>query len=226
MNAMNEQHDSWDEAVSRRLSRLSSLPVDVSRLEKRLEHAMGGAAAGGGHLQRLHHWWGAVSGVAAAVVLAMVVGLLVSDGGSPAVAGALELSQLHQKLVAGELQAMQVGSIDEANAALADQNAAAPQLPRSAFGQVKSCCISGVEGRIVACVLLAYEGKLVTLTVADGRDLCSAMGANLQRGDHSFMAHKVDGVQMVMANEGDRWLCVMGDLPADRLADLAVKIKF
>ena len=41
-----------------------------------------------------------------------------------------------------------------------------------------------------------------------------------------FHGHEKSGIPMMMANRGDRWLCVMGDLDYQQLADIAAKIDF
>ena len=113
-----------------------------------------------------------------------------------------------------------------ANRMLAAQHSGAPLLPRQMSGDVKSCCLRQVQGVIVACALLEHQGRTVSLVVADGKDLCSRQGQRFERGGREFIAHQMNGLQMVMAGDGDRWLCVMGDVPPEQLVDLAAGVEF
>jgi len=52
------------------------------------------------------------------------------------------------------------------------------------------------------------QASPVTLVVARGRDFAHAMGEKVTVGSREFFAHEVNGVQMVMGNEGDHRLLV------------------
>ncbi len=52
------------------------------------------------------------------------------------------------------------------------------------------------------------------------------MGTFIEIDGRTFFGHELNGICMMMANQDNRWLCVMGDLTYDQLANLAAKIEF
>ena len=217
--------DRLDAALAKRLAQLAGTPVDTTRLQRRLREAMRNEGAPRAALP-LRRWWRPLSSVAAALVAVGVIGWLLVAGSSPAVAAPNELFRLHQGLVDGEVHAELVSGVDEANRQIAAQWAQAPRIPRPNRGSIKSCCLHRVQDVRVACVLMEYAGQPVTLVVAPGKQLCSAKGLTITRAGRQFIAHKQDGLQMVMTHHDDRWLCVMGELPTEQLVDLAEGIVF
>jgi len=82
-----------------------------------------------------------------------------------------------------------------------------------------------MQGRLVAAALMDCQGQPVTLVVARGRDFAHPMGRAITIDSRTFTTHELNGVPMVMGNEADLWLCVMGDGPADDLAQVAAGIR-
>jgi hypothetical protein len=221
-----------DKATAHRLSGLSSLPVDIATAQSRLDLALGRPAS-----VPTWHWWRPLGSIAAVVLIAVSIGWLLSQSGSPAVAAPLDVVQLHRAMVSGEAMMMAANSIEQANQQIAQQQADAPRLPGvlgatsgdphpGAGAAIQSCCFHNVQGVLVAAVLMEYEGQAVTLVIADGKDFVSPMGRVIQRGERRLIGHQANGLEMVMANQDDAWLCVMGPLSQDKLADLAARIKF
>ena len=225
---MADEHDNLerlDDATSRRLARLGERAVDTSRLEARLEAALGPAPAR--RARPAHRWLSPAAGIAAALVAAVSLFLVLSHQAPPAAAAAVELSQLHHDLVTGLIPATPVTSIADANAWIDSQQAGAPQLPRDMAGtRVQSCCLRDVQGEIVAVVLMEHQGKPVTLVVAAAKGFALPMGEAFERDGRELFGHTVGGVRMMMDHHDDRWLCVMGDLAYTELADLAAGIEF
>ena len=86
-------------------------------------------------------------------------------------------------------------------------------------------CMCRLPRKLVAIALMDYQEQPVTLVVARGRDFAHPMGQPITIESRAFSAHKLNGIQMVMGNEGDLWLCVMGDVSADSLAQVAAGIR-
>ncbi|MCC7145203.1 MAG: hypothetical protein IT443_02020 [Phycisphaeraceae bacterium] len=220
-----------DDLTARRLAKLSQAPVDTRALQERIQAAWAAeqhraaASFSSRWSFRAHHLAKVWGSLAAALAIVGLVGWLMLAGSSPAQAAPLAFSRLHKSLLSGQ-DVAQVISIQEANDMIAQQQQGLPRLPREIGPAVRGCCVQDVQGVIVACVVMEHQGQPVTLVVARGKDLCSMMGQQLTSHGRHLVAHEVEGVRMVMGNEGDHWLCVMGDLPTETLAEIAASVKF
>ena len=224
MNDEQRQLDDLNRATSRRLARLGDAEVDTSRLVSRLDAALGGESARPVIVAR--RWRQPVFALAATVAVAVSIAVVLMTGSEPVAAAPLELTRLHRGLVNGDVATVRVDSFEQANQVIADQHSGAPHLPAYSGVAVRSCCLTNVQGVLVAAVVLEHKGHAVTLVVANGRDFSMPMGQVLERGGQRLFAHEMDGLQMVMANQGEYWLCVMGDVPVAELADLAGQVRF
>ncbi|MEQ9453760.1 MAG: hypothetical protein RLN76_04100 [Phycisphaeraceae bacterium] len=225
-----------DRATADRLERLGQRPIDTARLEQRLAAALRDEAqAERGNVlvgtsssrMRITGWLRPAASLAA--VFALVVGLAITLNTSTprASAAVLKLSTLHHELVAGRLDITPATTIEQANRRIAEQRASAPALPGGFEGvRVQSCCLVDVQGRLAAVAVLQDGEVLITLVVAQAPDFAHEMGVRIDIDGRRFFGHELDGVRMMMANRGDRWLCVMGDRSYERLARLAADAEF
>lgn len=223
-----EPFDQLEHATSQRLARLAARPVDTMHLQRRLDKVLAaeaGSATSNGSTA-WQRWWRPISSAAAAILIGLTLGWFALESGtSPAMAAPTELAKIHFEVANGLAPHLEVSSVAEANQLLADQIngvVAVPQLP----GTMKSCCLHAHAGTMLTCALIEQDGRLITVAMADGAKLHSPKGQTLTRGGRTFFAHTTNGINMVMAHEGDRWLCVMGELDFDELADVAAQIKF
>jgi hypothetical protein len=46
------------------------------------------------------------------------------------------------------------------------------------------------------------------------------------RNGTTYRAQSVGRINMVMTERNGRWLCLMGEVPADRLVDVAAQVQF
>jgi hypothetical protein len=220
--------DRLDRATSARLAKLAGRPVDTSRLEQSLEQALRSETGREPDTSPLpfRRWWRPITTAAAAILIVVTIGWLALDGGtSPAMAAPSELAQIHFDVTNDLAPHLKVSSVAEANQLLADQSngfVPIPELP----GELLSCCLHQHVGATLTCALIELDGHLITVAMADGAKLHSPDGRAMTRDGKRFVAHTVNGINMVMANEGDRWLCVMGDATTQELLDVAVKIRF
>jgi hypothetical protein len=224
-----------ERATSARLARLGARPVDTTDLERRLERAIAaevepdrGNAAGIERPSLPAAWrrgWRLITSSAAVVLIVVTIGWLVLDGGtSPAMAAPAELAQIHYDVANGLSPHLKVSSVAEANQLLADQSngvVPVPELP----GVMMSCCLHQHAGTTLTCALIERDGQLITVAIADGAKLHSPHDKTITRGNRQFVAHTANGINMVMAHAGDRWLCVMGEVDFEQLADVAVKVR-
>jgi len=225
-----------DDATSRRLAQLGQRHVDVSSLENKLGAAMADTSPADlphtrkpsqAHTYPIRHWLRPVAGIAAALALAVTLFIALSTSTPQASAAVFELSELHRDLVAGKIELQTVASSTEANQWIATQRESAPDLPGHIAGaRVQSCCLSDVQGELVAVAVLSDGEATVTLVVAQAPNFAHEMGTRIQVDGKSFFGHELNGIRMMMANQDDRWLCVMGDRSYEELAKIAASIEF
>jgi len=117
-----------DQAIANRLSKLRSMPVDTSSLDRALRRQVPAPPARGGMSWLLSIR--PLRAVAASVAILLVISaILISTISAPAMASPTQMAQFHRDLVAGVTPAMRVDSIDAANRALAAQSPQSPQVP-------------------------------------------------------------------------------------------------
>lgn len=225
-----------DTATARRLARLGQHTVDTSGLERKLNSALmdDGSAhktinhqSHSGRSLQIRHWLRPAASIAAAIALAVTLFVAIGTYTPQASAAVIELSQLHKDIVSGHVALSPVTSVAEANEWIASQQASAPALPEHIAGtRVQSCCLAEVRGELAAVAVLENANATVTLVVAEAPNFAHEMGTIIEIDGRTFFGHEQNGIRMMMGNQGDRWLCVMGDLTYDQLANLAAKINF
>ena len=219
-----DEHDeALNQAVSARLAKLRTMPVDTSNLDKALR----------AQIPSSRREWRILSfrplrALAASVVLvsAIAAAIMLSASSGPALADAAQMAQVHQDIVAGRIPVMQVASIGEANRMLNSQSPGAPTLPQMPESHVMACCMKSVHNKMMACVLLKDEGVPVTLAVASAADMKLAPAPITTRSGIDYRVQKVGNLSMVMTEQDGKWLCLIGQMPADRLIDVAAQLRF
>jgi len=235
---MNNPHDEdrLDQATAARLARLAARPVDTRSLERRLERAMaatqdpadtadGRRGAGAVPIAWRRAWRPIVSAAAVILLGVTLAWFALNHTASPAMAAPAALAQVHYDIARGLAPDLKVASVEQANQLLADQAngvVPVPELP----GIMKSCCLQPHAGTTLTCALIERDGRLITVAIADGAKLHSPRGKTITRGDRRFIAHTAQHINMVMAHQADRWLCVMGEIDFEQLADIAAEIRF
>lgn len=252
MRTNSDNPERLDSATSDRVAHLGSRDIDTTALEAKIRASLEAVAddvtprpqaeLAAGILPdgdeewmsretlpsfKISQWLMRAGSIAAIVAIAAMVIFFPVDSGQQAIASTFDLSTLHHELVDGRLAEAHAQSIDEANAQFAAQRADASKLPGNlANAQVQSCCLTDVQGKLTSVAVLDYEGSEVTLVVAEAPEFAHKMGKVVEIEGREYFGHSFDGVQMMMANNGDRWLCAMGDLTPEQLATLASQIKF
>jgi len=222
-----DEQERLEHATSARLARLANRPMDTSHLESRIERSLHDSTEDESTPLSLswRRWWRPVASIAAVLAIALTIGWLLIDGGtSPAMAAPTELAQIHYDVARGLTPHLKVSTVAEANELLArqaDGMVPVPDLP----GAMKSCCLHPYAGTTLTCALIEQDGQLITVAVASGKMLHSPEGTAIHRGGRQFTAHAANGINMVMAHEGDRWLCVMGEADTEQLIEIAVDIR-
>lgn len=214
-----------DQAVAQRLAKLRTLPVDTSRLDAALRARLPQRERRRSRLTML--WLRPMRAVAASVAILAVIGaILLSSSGGPALASPAEMARVHEDMVSGRTPVMQVDSIAEANKMLLGQSPQSPTLPAIPEDHVMACCMRSVKNKKVACVLLRNEGVPVTMTVANAADMQLPAAPVVSHAGTDYRVQSVDKLNMVMTERSGRWVCLIGELPAERLMDIAAKLRF
>lgn len=224
-----------DAALARRLARLGSKPVSTESLERRLDAAFASLddepaatdPSGPPPIYRLTRWLQPAAGVAA--MLALVVALFFVFSTSPPTASAavVDLAELHHYVEEGRFALPTASSMAAVNQSIAEQRNGRALLPEEMQGaRVQTCCLRDVQGDLVALAVLDDGGPSVSLVVAQSPEFAHEMGTMVEIEGRRFFGHELNGVRMMMANIGDRWLCVMGDRSYEALAQIASEARF
>ena len=212
-----------DQAISARLGRLRTLPVDTSRLDKLLR-----AKLPEPHPHRKFFRFRPIPAIAASVVLlgSLVGAILLTASSGRALASSEQMAQMHEDIVAGRVPIMQVDSITAANHMLANQSPGSPSLPSMPQSHVMACCMKSVHDKKVACVLLKDSGAAVTLSVANASDMELPAAPVVTRNGLNYRVQSVKKLSMVMTEKNGKWLCLISELPAERLMNMAAQVQF
>jgi hypothetical protein len=225
METFDPEDERWEQAVSGRLSKLRSMPVDTGRLAAVLQAQIPQPAS------RHKTLWlslRSVRAIAASVLLvgALTAVVLLATMSRPALASPAQMARMHEDLVTGKTPAVQVDSIDAANKVLAGEHPQFPALPDVPADHVMACCMNSVKDKKVACLLMKREGVPVSLMVARSQDMRFPSSPVTVRNGVSYHVQASGKLNMVMAERHDRWVCLIGKLPAERLMDLAAQLEF
>jgi hypothetical protein len=220
-----ENDEQLQQAVSTRLAKLRSMPVDTTRLAKEVRAEVAPAAV---RRVFLPHRLRAVA-ASFLVIGAVVVGLLVTASGRPVLASAGEMARLHEDLVSGKTPSVQVDSIDAANKVLSERWPRLPEVPEVSEmprEHVMACCMKSVENKKVACVLMKRDGVPVSLVVGHGKEVRAPDSPVTQRNGVDYHVQSSGKLNMIMTQRQGRWICLIGELGPDRLIDVAERLKF
>ena len=214
-----------DQATARRLARLRAMPVDTSAVERSLLAQIPRPQRAG--RMRIGGWRRPLRAVAAFVLVSgLVAALFVATSGGPALASPSQMAQLHYDLVSGKTPAMQVDSTEAANRMLNSQWSQSPEIPKLPAEHVMTCCMKSIKDKRVACVLLKNEGVPVTMTVANAADMKLPTSPTVQRDGVTYHVQSSGKLNMVMTERHERWICLIGESPADRLMEIAAQLQF
>jgi hypothetical protein len=208
-----------DEAVSARLARLRSLPVDLSALSTAVEAQVRRMVLG---------WLNPMPAAAASLlILGTIVVLVIASSSGPVLASPDRLAQIHRDVVSGGAHGMRpVTSIEAANAALASENPGGPAVPGMADDHVMACCVHSVGRKKMSCVSLMADGVPVSLAVADAADVRLPASETVTVEGVTYHVQSAQDVNMTMTERNGRWVCLMGKLPNSRLIEIAKGLRY
>ncbi len=215
----NDYTDPIDELIGKRLARLGSEPVDTTNLDKLIR----------AEIPQSKPLWFRVARPLAAVaagLIVVIVAVTMFFSSQQALASPADMAQMHRDMVFGKIATMKVDSMDEANKAIAAMVGNFPQLSEPPETHTMACCMRNVGDKKVACVLLNNGNTPVTLTVAKTEDVKKPGGTPTVREGQTFYVQTFDKLNMVMCNRQQHWICLIGELPPDKLMELSGGLKF
>jgi hypothetical protein len=213
-----------DEAISARLRKLSAMPVDLSRLQAHIESEVPRQQLRRGVMMRLFR---PIVAVAASITLfAVIATALLTTGSREVMASPAEMARFHRDIVANRIAVTKVDSIEAAGRVLADQWPETPDLPRAPEAHVMACCMKSIKDKKVACVLLSSEGAPITMSVANASDMKSPQGQEIMKNGSKYHLVTSDTLNMVSTERSGKWVCLIGEVAADRLMAIAEKLQF
>jgi hypothetical protein len=211
-----------DRAMSARLSRLSGMPVDTSRVAARLRAELPPLPSSS--QRQTFSWLRPLRAVAASfVVLALIGAILIGTASRPVLASAEQLAQVHNEMVAGH-SSSRVDSMDAARRAIAAEWPDAPAMPDVPKEHVMACCMKPVNDRKTACVLLKQDDVPVTMMVADADDVRMPESPTVVYGGVPYHVSASGATNMVMTKRDGRWVCLMGSVSRNGLIEMASKL--
>lgn len=208
----------FDAALSARLRQLDAMPIDTSALDRALRQAIPIP-------RRKSRWMLRLVAVAAGLILTGSVAMVLLIPGE-VMASPTYIAEMHREMVATASNAMDVANVATINAALHAQWGDFPGIPQmgpSASLHMHDCCIRKMKDARMAFVMLDADGHKISMAVAKSRDVASPKSATMQRDGATFSVQKVGDLNMVMTERGPRWICLTGDLPPEKLMDIAAQ---
>lgn len=208
-----------DQAVAARLAKLRAMPIDLTALQaavgRKIPRAQGRRYPGWlAHPLRLAAAFLIVSGLVAAIIF--------SATPSTALASPEALAAVHQSMVDGPT----VDSVEAATAALRAKWPAGGDMPAMGEHGSMACCVHKIGRKNATCVAMKVDQATVTVAVARESDVkIDPATPSVVHGGVTYRVQSADGLNMAMTQRNGLWLCVMGNVPVDRLIDLAAEMK-
>ena len=220
-----DNNEQWEEAVSGRLSKLRTMPMETGRLAAAIQSEIPRPA------REPRTVWLSLRSVRAIAASILVLGalaavLVFTTLPRPAVASPAQMARTHEELVSGKTPAVQVDSIEAANKVLAGEHPQFPALPDVPANHVMACCMTEVKDKKVACVLMKQEGVPVSLMVARSGDIRAPTSPVTVRDGVRYHVQASGALNMVMTERHGRWVCLIGELPPERLMEVAAQLQF
>lgn len=193
-----DDNPNLNDATSRRLRRLSTMPVDLTSLEARLEKAIPRPGKA-----RSAPWkisFRPMHAVAASLLVgAISLTLVLTLAAQPVVASPQVLENLYHNSALAEGHSMHSGG----------------------DSPVMACCVQHVKGKQVTCLALDSKGTRVSMVVADAKNI--QVPAEALRKELNGLVYYVQSsprINMVMTVRGTTWVCLMGPVPEADLVKL------
>jgi hypothetical protein len=216
-----------DEAVAARLRKLSTFPVDLSRLERQIQAEIPRPQRQRQRQRLRMRLIRPLAAVAASItIVAVIVAALIATSSNQVMASPAQMAQFHQDILSNKIAVTKVDSIEAAGQVLANQWPQSPDLPRAPEAHVMACCMNSIKDKKVACVLLRSEGAPITMSVANASDMRSPVGDKVVRNGAKYHLMSSGALNMISTERNGRWVCLIGQVPSERLITIAEQLQF
>ncbi len=202
-----DESDALQRAISARVARLGTMPVDTSRLDQLLRDQI---PMPGKQRRFLVFGWLAGAGAAACAALIIAVALLFT--GTPRLSAG-ELAGVYRNLATQSTRAMTGGTT----------NSAVQMAPGMTCmlqsGQTASCCRQMVGKYRLTCVAVRSPSHARVVMVAGNVGTVNCpQGQAVTIAGHSYSLVVSGHINMLMRRVGKRWYCAMGSEKPGSLA--------
>lgn len=214
---------SFDTAIVSRLRKLRHRPLDMTVLERRVRSAIPQRNS----VEASRVWWRTpLRAIAASlVIVAAVVAAVLTTHPRPVLASPVDLSRIHRISTTSASPAGEANGIRSANEALAAQWPDCPRVPEIPAAVVMGCQTHLLGGKRLGSVALTLDGRPVTLVVAPAADIQTARSRSVTRGGTDYFIQSSGSLNMISAKYAGVWFCLIGELPAERLVDVAATLQ-
>jgi hypothetical protein len=214
-----------DAATSRRLAKLSAMPVDTTRLDAAIGREVGERP---GRTSRLTYWITPLRAVAALLLVSLTIAATFwMMSGNEARASAAQRAQWHRDMVNDRVAVMKVASLEEASAALTGIGMAdMPTMTGVPQAHAMACCMREIKDKKVAVVLLKDSAGPVTLSVARAEDMKVPRSRPVVRDGGKYYVENFEDLCMVTTERDGRWICLIGQVAPESLIAMAGKLRF
>ncbi|MGC8623990.1 MAG: hypothetical protein ACP5VQ_01835 [Phycisphaerae bacterium] len=194
-----DEVDAIQTAVSTRLSRLGTIPVDTSYLDQRLWDQIPMP-----HQHRRFLVFGWVAGAGAAACAALIIALAMLFTGTPRLSAA-ELAGLYRNISTHSTLTATAGTA----------NSGVQMAPRMICmlksGETASCCQQMVGKYCLACVAVQSPSHArVVMVAGDVGTVKNPRGQTITIAGNRYTLDRLGHINMLMRRVGRHWYCAMG----------------
>jgi|GEM_PF-4384846 hypothetical protein len=194
-----DDSDAIQRAISARVARLGTMPVDTSRLDQLLRDQIPMP-----HKERRFLIFGWLAGAGAAACAALVIAVALLFTGTPRLS-AEELAGVYRNLATQSTLAMSGGTT----------NSAVQMAPGMTCmlqsGETASCCRQRVGQYRLACVSLKSSSHArVVMVAGDVGTVKNPRGQAVSIAGNQYSLVVLGHINMLMRRVGNHWYCAMG----------------
>lgn len=224
MNEPDHHEEEVTRAVSQRLAKLRTRPLDLTAFDSRLKSAL--PKSSGGARVLIWPFASPMRALAASFIVgAVIAAIVLLTSSTPALATPQRMAEIYNSAVDRKNHPTTVSTADEARDVLRRKWPDAPVIPEVKDLQLMHCCVHEIGRKQMACVTFLVEEQPVTLAFASARDVRSPHGETKIIDGQPFVVGSADGINMVMSEQSGTWMCLMGRLPIERLSEIARAIR-
>jgi hypothetical protein len=215
-----------DRAVADRLAQLGRSPVDTSRLQRRLGAALQGVSVEERTpvLWVLRSWRNVASIAAVLAVCVTLAVITVTSRSSMQQYSATEVVAAHEKFLNSAVHLVTVANVLEANCRCSELWENAPAIPELAGAQIRCCCVEDFARCRAACLHFEYDGAPVTMAVTRDAQLDAPGATVIHQEGRQYTVGTLGRYEILDVSRRGRSICLVSELPRDRLLQLAAGI--